>query len=136
MADPIWQTSTCFLWNFDNFSRIRLETVTRVLLRLLITNLKSESRNSKWRIQYGVQVHGFLVKLWKYRSNSLKNDYSGVFEVADYETRHLNALIAVSQIFADGPSCPEGRPDPPSDLIRTPLEVNKNFNSVFVSFYK
>ena len=29
----------------------------------VITNLKSESHNSNWQIQYGGQVHDFLVKL-------------------------------------------------------------------------
>ena len=36
--------------NFKNFVLICLGTVTRGFLRSLITNLKSESQNSKWRI--------------------------------------------------------------------------------------
>ena len=39
-----------FLWNFDNFSLFRLGTVTQGFLKSLITNLKSESQNSKWWI--------------------------------------------------------------------------------------
>ena len=50
-----------FWWNFDNFAFICLGTVTHQgFLKSLITNLRSESQNSKWRIQYGGQVHDVL----------------------------------------------------------------------------
>ena len=75
-----------FEWNFDNFALIRLGTITREFLRSLITNLKSESQNSKWRIQYGGQVHDFMVKLWRFCCDLLRNGYERVFEVADYES--------------------------------------------------
>ena len=83
IADSIWQL---FLWNFDIFARICLATLTRGFVRSLITNLKSESHKSKWWIQDSGQVHEFLVKLWRFCSNSLRNGYPGVFEVADYES--------------------------------------------------
>ena len=55
--------SMVFFSEIDNFARICLETVNRVFLRSLITNLKSESQNSKKWIQYGDQFHYTLVKL-------------------------------------------------------------------------
>ena len=45
-----------------------------------------KSRNKKWRIQYGGQLYHFMGKLCIFFSNSLRNGYSGIFEVADYES--------------------------------------------------
>ena len=39
---------------------IGLETLIDRILGSLIMNLKSESQNSKWRIQYGSLVHDFF----------------------------------------------------------------------------
>ena len=47
MADPIWWT-----WNFGNSATFAWVCTPR-FLRWLITNLTSDLRNSKWRIQYG-----------------------------------------------------------------------------------
>ena len=48
--------------SFFNFSSLRKylyrsETLTRDFLGSLITNLKSELQNSKWRLQYSSEVH-------------------------------------------------------------------------------
>ena len=62
------------------------KTVNRECLRSLNTNMKSEPQNLKCRIQYGGQEHDFLVKHGQFCSNLLRNGYSEVFEVADYES--------------------------------------------------
>ena len=67
---------TVFWWTFNNFARIRLGMVTH---GSLITNMELESHNSKYRIQYGNQVHYFLVKLWQFCSHSLRNELLGGF---------------------------------------------------------
>ena len=63
MANPIWRSNTILWWNFEDFAVIRLGTVMRGFLRSPITNVKPESQNSIWRIQYGSQFNYFWVKL-------------------------------------------------------------------------
>ena len=102
MADPIWRSSIWFFcWNLDNFALIYLGTVTWGFLRSLITNLKLEPQNLKRRIQYGGRVYDFLVKLWQFCSNLLRNGYLGVFEVSDYESeiRTSNFKMAVKYMI-------------------------------------
>ena len=65
---------------------------TRSFSRFLgskITNLKSESQNSKWPIQYGHLAYNISVTSGFFCCNWLENSYSGVSAVGDddYEVR-------------------------------------------------
>ena len=54
----------------------------RGLLRSLITISRSKMRNLKWRIQYSCNFginSTFFVQI-------VQNEYTGIFEVADYES--------------------------------------------------
>ena len=63
----------------ENFlsDSISMKFRSRRFLRMLITNLDWKSRNSKWRFQYGHRKWLDFGDTW----------YSGVFEVADYESQ-------------------------------------------------
>ena len=71
-----------FLWNFNNFTRIRLGMVTRGFSEVA----DYECQNKKWRIQYGQYGTWIFDETLRLRSNSLGNGYPEVFEVADYES--------------------------------------------------
>ena len=59
-----------------------------------------ESQNKKSRIQYGGQLHDFLVKPCQFRSNSLMNDHSGVIEVVDYESEVRISKFKMADLMA------------------------------------
>ena len=55
---------------------------TQEFLGSLITNLNTKIQISKWRIQYGGSKCEKLLDLDE-------TQYSGVFEVTDYESEHI-----------------------------------------------
>ena len=79
MANPRWRSSTRF---FSEILTILLFYSLRNGDARVFEVADDKSQNKKWRIQYGSQLHQFLVKPWQFCAYSLRNGYSGVFEVA------------------------------------------------------